>query len=50
MATEHDTRNYKHGSMDIQQQKATFAGFIRFATWVVILSLAALIFMALTNA
>ena len=50
MASEHDNQDHKHGSMDISQQQATFHGFISFATWVVILSLLALIFMALTNA
>ncbi|WP_378941682.1 aa3-type cytochrome c oxidase subunit IV [Paracoccus sp. R86501] len=38
------------GTMDISEQQKTFAGFIRATVWVVCLSLAALIFMALTNA
>lgn len=38
------------GTMDVSEQKKTFAGFIRGATWVTGLSLAVLIFLALTNA
>ena len=50
MATHHEITEHKHGSMDITQQKQTFAGFIRFSTWVAIISIVVLIFMALTNA
>lgn len=50
MATEHDTQDFKPGTMDISHQQATFTGFIRLATWVAILSIVALIFMALVNA
>ena len=50
MATHHhDTTDHKIGTMDITEQKKTFAGFIRFATWVAILSILVLIFMALVN-
>ncbi|WP_411838356.1 aa3-type cytochrome c oxidase subunit IV [Paracoccus sp. ME4] len=38
------------GTMDVSQHKQTFAGFIRASTWVIGLSLAVLVFMALTNA
>ena len=34
---------------EITEQQRTFAGFIRFATWVAILSILVLIFMALVN-
>lgn len=49
MATHHEVSEHQHGSMDITEHKKTFAGFIKMATWVVILSLAVLIFMALAN-
>lgn len=45
----HDT-DHKHGSMDIREHEKTFDGFIRLSTWVVILSLLVVIFMALVNA
>ncbi len=38
------------GTMDLSDHKKTFAGFIRGSTWVVVGSLAILVFMALTNA
>ncbi len=41
---------HKPGSMDIRVQEKTFDGFIRKATWGAIISIAALIFMALANA
>lgn len=50
MATQDEVTKFEPGSMDITQQKQTFVGFIRLATWVVIISIAVLIFMALTNA
>jgi len=40
---------HKPGSMDIKVQEKTFAGFIRFAMWGAGLSIAFLIFLALTN-
>lgn len=50
MATHHhETTDHKIGTMDITEQQRTFAGFIKFATWTAILSIAVLIFMALTN-
>ncbi|MTE02005.1 aa3-type cytochrome c oxidase subunit IV [Paracoccus sp. YIM 132242] len=50
MATHHhEIVEHKVGTMDITEQKRTFAGFIRFATWVAILSILVLIFMALVN-
>ena len=49
MATHHEQTADKHGEMDIRAQEKTFAGFIRAATWVCIISAAVLIFMALAN-
>lgn len=40
---------HKHGEMDITEQKETFAGFVRVSAWVVYISIAALIFMAIFN-
>ncbi|WP_435138982.1 aa3-type cytochrome c oxidase subunit IV [Pseudopelagicola sp. nBUS_19] len=40
---------FKHGSMDIEVQEKTFAGFIKVSMWVAIVSVATLIFMALIN-
>lgn len=44
------TVEHKLGTMDIRAQEKTFAGFIRFSIWGAILSVLALVFMALTNA
>ncbi|ESW61891.1 MAG: MFS transporter [Rhodobacter sp. CACIA14H1] len=38
------------GSMDIRAQEKTFAGFMSFTKWGVIIIFAILIFMALVNA
>jgi Bacterial aa3 type cytochrome c oxidase subunit IV len=43
-------KEHEHGSMDIRAQEKTFAGFITMSIWVVCISIAVLIFMALTNA
>lgn len=45
-----DHAEHKHGSMDIRVQEQTFAGFIRFATWSVVVAVVVLVFMALANA
>lgn len=50
MATHHEVTEHKHGEMDITEHEKTFAGFIRLSTWVVIVSLGVLVFMALVNA
>jgi Ni,Fe-hydrogenase I cytochrome b subunit len=47
---DHHPVEHVHGSMEIREQEKTFAGFIRLSVWVVCLSIAVLIFMALTNA
>lgn len=41
--------DYKHGSMDITEQQKTFRGFLKGIVWLVSLSIAALIFMAVFN-
>ncbi|WP_420568357.1 aa3-type cytochrome c oxidase subunit IV [Thalassovita sp.] len=40
---------HKHGEMDIEVQKETFDGFIKFTTYSVYVIIAVLIFMALVN-
>lgn len=40
---------HEHGKMDITEQKKTFEGFIRVSTWVVVISLGVLIFLAIFN-
>jgi hypothetical protein len=40
---------HKHGSMDIKTQEKTFDGFIRMVTWGAGISIAVLIFLALSN-
>lgn len=40
---------YKHGEMDITEQEKTFAGFIKVSIWVVVISFAILIFLAIFN-
>lgn len=50
MANQNDVTEYKPGEMDITEHEKTFSGFVRLATWVVIISLAVLVFLALTNA
>lgn len=49
MATHHEITEHKVGTMDITEQQRTFSGFIKFATWVAVLSILVLIFMALVN-
>lgn len=50
MAAQDQASEYKHGEMDIRDHQKTFAGFVRVSTWVCIVSIGILIFMALTNA
>lgn len=50
MASHHDITEHKHGEMDIRAHQATFAGFVKAATWVCVLAIAVLVFMALSNA
>lgn len=41
---------HKPGSMNIKAQEQTFAGFVTFVRWGVIISLGVLVFLALANA
>ena len=40
---------HEHGSMDVTEQERTFAGFIRWSAWVLVLVAVILIFMAITQ-
>jgi hypothetical protein len=42
--------DHEPGSMNITTQERTFAGFVRFVTWNVVIILLVLIFIALVNA
>lgn len=50
MAQHHEITHFTPGEMNIREQEKTFHGFLKMATWVVILSIVVLIFMALANA
>lgn len=41
---------HKHGSMDVKNHEKTFAGFVNFTKWAVIVIVGVLIFLALANA
>lgn len=41
--------DHEHGSMDTATQEKTFAGFVAYTKWVVIVVICVLIFMALVN-
>jgi hypothetical protein len=47
---DHKTTEFVPGTMDIREQEKTFSGFLKFTSWVVVISLGALVFMALSNA
>ncbi len=49
MATHHEVTDHVVGEMDTRMQEKTFHGFIRMCTWVVVLSILVLIFLALSN-
>ena len=40
---------HKHGEMDISVQEETFAGFVKWVSWGVVVALAILIFLAIFN-
>ena len=40
---------HKHGSMDITDQEKTFAGFVKFTTYSVVIIIVFLIFLALVG-
>ena len=50
MAGQHHEGEHVPGSMDIQVQEKTFAGFIRMVTWGIGISIGLLILTALLNA
>jgi hypothetical protein len=49
MANHDKGADHIQGSMDIQTQEKTFAGFVRMVTWGAAISIGVLIFLALTN-
>ena len=49
MASHHEIPEHKHGEMDIRDLQATFIGFVKASTWVICISLAVLVFLALSN-
>lgn len=49
MATQDQGKEFVPGKMDITEQQKTFAGFVKASTWVVVVCLVVLIFMALAN-
>lgn len=40
---------HKHGTMDVREQEKTFGGFVKVSMWIVGISIAAVIFMAIFN-
>lgn len=44
-----DHSDYEHGSMDITEQEKTFEGFISVSIWVCVISIGALLFLAVFN-
>ncbi|MGB3146135.1 MAG: aa3-type cytochrome c oxidase subunit IV [Paracoccaceae bacterium] len=42
--------DHKHGSMNTKVQEETFAGFVNFTKWAVVVIIGVLIFLALANA
>lgn len=47
---DHAHGHHEHGSMNIRDQQKTFAGFVRFSIWTVVVVIVVLIFLALANA
>ncbi len=41
--------DFKPGSMNIEEQEKTFAGFVKFTIWATVIILLVLVFMALVN-
>lgn len=46
----HGGAEHVHGTMDTRAHERTFDGFVKITMWSAILSIAVLIFLALTNA
>jgi hypothetical protein len=49
MAGHNKSSEHRHGSMPVTEQEKTFAGFIRFVSWGIGISIGILIFLALAN-
>ena len=47
---DHKTTEFVPGTLDIREQEKTFSGFLKFTSWVVVISLCSCVFMALSNA
>lgn len=46
---DHQHVDHKHGSMDIRSQEKTFVGFVRVATWTVVVCVVVLAFLGLAR-
>ncbi|WBU56764.1 aa3-type cytochrome c oxidase subunit IV [Paracoccus sediminicola] len=46
---QNEVTDHEHGTMDIREHQKMFGAFVRFSTWVCVLAIAVLIFLALTN-
>ena len=42
-------KKHKHGTMDVTDQEKTFQGFVNWSMWIGGISIAVLVFLALTN-
>jgi len=40
---------HEHGKMDISAQEKTFAGYVKFASWAIVVIIALLIFLAIVG-
>lgn len=49
MADHHEVTHHTVGEMDTREQQRTFQGFLKLASWVVVLSILVVIFLALAN-
>jgi hypothetical protein len=41
--------DHKHGEMNVDVQEKTFAGFVKFTTWAVVVIILVLVFLALVG-
>jgi len=42
-------KKHKHGTMDVSDQEKTFQGFVSWSMWISGISIAVLIFLAITS-
>jgi len=42
-------KKHKHGSMDVSEQEKTFQGFVNWSIWISGISIATLVFLAITS-